>query len=57
VLTRHVQPAPAADFSIRDHVTGVLSASQFEDKRSSKLDIEDFLRLLQVFNDANVHFA
>ena len=35
----------------------VLKSGGFEDKRSSKLTQDDFLRLLSLFNEAGIHFA
>ena len=35
----------------------VLRSGGFEDKRSSKLTQDDFLRLLSLFNEAGIHFA
>lgn len=35
----------------------VLKTNDFEDKRSSKLQQDDFLRLLAVFNEQGIHFA
>jgi len=45
------------DFDMKSKVSEILQANDFTDKRSQKLDIDDFLRLLDVFNKANVHFA
>ncbi|KAJ4461978.1 putative Dimethyladenosine transferase [Paratrimastix pyriformis] len=48
-------PTPAPD--MREVVTNVLTSSEFIERRSSKLDTDDFLRLLAAFNEANIHFA
>lgn len=40
----------------KEKVLAVLRQGSFEDKRSSKLTQEDFLKLLALFNDAGVHF-
>ena len=37
-------------------VMEVLEDNEFMDKRSLKLDIDDFLKLLLVFNQKNIHF-
>ena len=40
----------------RDKVIDVLDDKSFLDKRSSKLTLEDFLKLLYLFNKAGIHF-
>uniref|UniRef100_A0A915EN70 rRNA adenine N(6)-methyltransferase n=1 Tax=Ditylenchus dipsaci TaxID=166011 RepID=A0A915EN70_9BILA len=45
------------DFSIKEHVEGVLRESGFGEKRARTLSIEDFLSLLLAFNQAQIHFA
>lgn len=40
----------------RDKVCEVLEDKSFVDKRSSKLTLEDFLKLLYLFNKAGIHF-
>jgi hypothetical protein len=37
-------------------VEAVLVANEFGDKRASKLDIDDFLKLLTDMNAAGIHF-
>jgi len=44
-------------FSIKDKVMEVLETNKFAQERSQKLDIDDFLRLLEAFNNANIHFC
>ncbi|KAF7728479.1 Dimethyladenosine transferase [Apophysomyces ossiformis] len=46
-----------ADMSIKDIVLGVLNSLEMSDKRAAKCSIEDFLRLLVAFNNANIHFT
>ncbi|KAK6937292.1 Ribosomal RNA adenine methyltransferase KsgA/Erm [Dillenia turbinata] len=45
----------SSDF--KNKVMAVLKKNDFEDKRSSKLTQEDFLRLLSLFNEAGMHFS
>ena len=40
----------------REKVMQVLDDETFKDKRSSKLTLEDFLKLLFCFNKAGIHF-
>jgi len=42
---------------MKDKVVEVLEQNDFADKRSAKLDIDDFLRLLDAFNKAGIHFC
>eukprot|EP00041_Stephanoeca_diplocostata_P009322 m.143322 g.143322 ORF g.143322 m.143322 type:complete len:310 (+) comp17695_c0_seq6:213-1142(+) len=44
-------------FSIKDHVTEVLTSSGYGEKRPKTMDCDDFLKLLTCFNDANVRFS
>lgn len=44
-------------WDVKTAVEGVLDATGFSDKRSSKLDVDDFLKLLAAMNTAGVHFA
>lgn len=41
----------------KDKVLGVLKEGDFEDKRSSKLTLQEFLYLLSLFNKAGIHFS
>lgn len=42
---------------VKELALQVLKDNDFEDKRSSKLHQDDFLRLLAVFNEKDIHFA
>ena len=46
-----------ADFSIKEHVVGVLEKNGFADMRAKQMDLDDFLRLLTCFADANIRFS
>lgn len=41
----------------KDKVMAVLKEGDFEDKRSSKLSLQEFLYLLSLFNKAGIHFS
>ncbi|CAJ2636728.1 dimethyladenosine transferase [Trifolium pratense] len=41
----------------KDKVLGVLKEGDFEEKRSSKLSLQEFLYLLSLFNKAGIHFT
>ena len=41
----------------KNKVLAVLKEGNFEDKRSSKLKLEEFLYLLSLFNKAGIHFS
>ncbi|XP_028802507.1 ribosomal RNA small subunit methyltransferase-like [Neltuma alba] len=41
----------------KDKVMGVLKEGDFEEKRSSKLSLQEFLYLLSLFNKAGIHFS
>lgn len=43
--------------TFKDKGLAVLKEHDYEDKRSSKLTQEDFLKLLAVFNKAGFHFS
>jgi len=45
------------DFKIKDLIDSVLNDSGFREKRARTMDIDDFMKLLQVFNAAGLHFA
>ena len=49
--------AVPADFKIKDLIDTVLNDSGFREKRARTMDIDDFMKLLQVFNAAGLHFA
>ncbi|GAM20171.1 hypothetical protein SAMD00019534_033460, partial [Acytostelium subglobosum LB1] len=42
--------------AMKEKVIQVLEKNNFSDARSSKLDITEFLRLLNCFHDSNIHF-
>lgn len=44
------------DFDMKETVMSILNSSKFAEKRASKLGQDDFLRLLALFNEKNVHF-
>ncbi|CAM6079063.1 unnamed protein product [Sphagnum tenellum] len=43
--------------SFKEKALGVLKQGGYEDKRSSKLTQDDFLRMLALFNKAGIHFT
>jgi len=43
--------------SVKEQVSKLLTDNGFSDKRSAKLDMDDFLKLLNVFNSAGFHFS
>lgn len=45
------------DFSMKDKVVGILQKHEFDEKRSRVMDIDDFLNLLNAFNEENLHFV
>ncbi|XP_027343114.1 ribosomal RNA small subunit methyltransferase-like [Abrus precatorius] len=44
-------------FKFKDKVMSVLKEGDFEEKRSSKLTLQEFLYLLSLFNKAGIHFS
>ena len=50
-------PAPQPLPDVKATVEKVIIDSGYQDKRSSKLDIDDFLALLSAMNTAGIHFA
>jgi len=46
-----------ADVDIKEKITRALDSHEYSDKRSSKLDLNDFLRLLTCFHAENIHFC
>jgi len=46
-----------SDTEIKEKVMAVLSENNFSDKRSNKMDLDDFLKLLVCFNKEDLHFA
>lgn len=49
--------AVPADLNVRAAVEGLLESSGFGDMRAAKMDIDDFLKLLVLFNEAGFHFS
>jgi 18S rRNA (adenine1779-N6/adenine1780-N6)-dimethyltransferase len=45
------------DLNIKEKVMGVLNSLNFQEKRSSKLDLDDFFLLLDAFHKHNLHFS
>jgi 18S rRNA (adenine1779-N6/adenine1780-N6)-dimethyltransferase len=45
------------DRSIQSIVEGILEQEPWKGQRASKLDLDDFLQLLQEFNQAGIHFS
>jgi len=45
------------DMDMKNKVIAILEMNDFLDKRSAKMDIDDFLRLLHCFNKEGIHFA
>jgi 18S rRNA (adenine1779-N6/adenine1780-N6)-dimethyltransferase len=42
--------------NMKDKVISILTESGYDDKRSAKLDLNDFLKLLTLFHAENIHF-
>merc|ERR1712137_78458 len=42
---------------MKEHVLQILSENEFSEMRSSKMDVDDFLRLLTCFNEKDIHFT
>ncbi|KAL0587351.1 hypothetical protein ABG067_002968 [Albugo candida] len=47
---------PESDFDIKKKIEAVLS-DEFSDRRASKMDQDDLLRLLERFNSSKIHFT
>ncbi|XP_015585428.1 probable dimethyladenosine transferase [Cephus cinctus] len=45
------------DFDIKQMISNILEKSSCEDKRARTMDIDDFVRLLHVFNAEGIHFT
>lgn len=43
--------------AFKDKVLDLLIKNDYETKRSSKLAIDDFMRILAIFNEAGIHFT
>jgi len=48
---------PLSDTEIKDKVIAVLTENEYAEKRSNKMDLDDFLKLLVCFNKEDLHFA
>ncbi|GFS17309.1 rRNA adenine N(6)-methyltransferase [Elysia marginata] len=48
-------PVPS-DFDVKEKVTQLLQAGNFEQKRARSMSIDDFIELLNLFNEAGFHF-
>jgi 18S rRNA (adenine1779-N6/adenine1780-N6)-dimethyltransferase len=46
-----------SEIPVKDRVCELLATHNFEDLRSNKVDIDQFLKLLQVFNENGFHFC
>jgi len=46
-----------SDDDIKEKVKSILNDNQFAEKRSNKMDLDDFLKLLVCFNKDDLHFA
>jgi len=46
-----------ADLSLKEKLMEILEKNEFSDKRSRTLDIDDFLKLLNAFNQENIRFV
>ena len=45
------------DRPVRDIVEEIVERESWKGQRASKLDLDDFLRLLTEFNEAGIHFS
>jgi 18S rRNA (adenine1779-N6/adenine1780-N6)-dimethyltransferase len=48
---------PEITLNMRDIVINVLDSSNYSSKRASKMNVDDFLFLLNKFNEAGIHFC
>eukprot|EP01098_Paradermamoeba_levis_P006139 TRINITY_DN2547_c0_g1_i1.p1 TRINITY_DN2547_c0_g1~~TRINITY_DN2547_c0_g1_i1.p1 ORF type:complete len:340 (-),score=112.56 TRINITY_DN2547_c0_g1_i1:36-938(-) len=48
---------PEGDPSMKEKINEILTSNDFTEKRSNKMDLDDFLRLLDCFNKQNIHFT
>lgn len=58
-LVMHVQRSKKNQYSegFKELVMGILQQMGFEDRRSAKMTLDDFLLLLAKFNEKGVHFS
>lgn len=47
----------AEEFSVKELINEVLESVGMKEKRASKMDLDDFLKLLHAFHKVGVHFA
>jgi len=45
------------EMNMKEKIISILDANEFGDKRSSKLNLNDFLKLLTCFHAENLHFC
>ncbi|PVV00441.1 hypothetical protein BB560_005174 [Smittium megazygosporum] len=45
------------NLNFKEKVDKLIASISFQDKRASKMDIDDFLKMLLVFNQNNIHFC
>jgi len=45
------------DYSMKETAISILTENGYDDKRSAKLDLNDFLKLLTLFHKQNIHFC
>lgn len=57
LFARAFEQAVAADLNMKSMVEKLLTDSEYSEKRSNKLDMDDFLKLLELFNSAGLHFC
>jgi len=50
-------PMILSDQQVKEKVHQILEVNQFALQRASKMDIDDFLKLLIDFNQENIHFS
>jgi len=51
------QLTPLSEIEIKEKVLALLTTNEFSEKRSNKMDLDDFLKLLVCFNKEDLHFA
>lgn len=54
---RLIKPVPDPLPDMKEKVMEILDKSDFSSKRASKMDINDFLKLLIMFNEEGIHFC
>ena len=43
--------------SVKDRIMELLEKHGFAEKRARQMDIDDFMALLKMFNENNIHFS